>query len=379
MVAAMLAMLAAPLPLGLLAAYGPERIRAVLVTKPLNGERAVTVPPFDIEDPAPFRTAAEEAFARTLFPRGPVVRATNQVYYDVFASSHAYSDGIVIGSGETLFERAYILAYCAPGLGNDEQRLAHLVDRLTVLDRAMKRLGRPFVFVLTPNKATTLPKAMPPGSCGRQEAPGRVVRVLERELRAAGVSFVNGVALTRGYGKRDPVPPFPRGGTHWSLAVGDRVARQVVMQLSDASGIDLGKVRFEHWRWDLPPFGSDADLANLMNLADPPLDYPTGRGEIDCRPSEAARAMDLHVVGGSFAVGIESPLNQCAFFGASDYYNYYRNPKGPEGWREALRRPSALIVELNEYYLASSAPSGWLDRFFDDILPAVADAPESGG
>ena len=54
-----------------------------------------------------------ELFMEDVFPlRAAIVRATNQVYYSLFARSYMYSNKIVIGKRQYLYETSYLQRYC---------------------------------------------------------------------------------------------------------------------------------------------------------------------------------------------------------------------------------------------------------------------------
>jgi hypothetical protein len=277
----------------------------------------------------------------------------------------------VVGKHESLFSDGYVEAYCGPDLGDDTERFKPLVDDLKVINDRLTELGRPFLFLITPSKAAAMPEAMPIGSCITNKARGRELKHLVAELRAAGVPVVNGPALTKKRKKHDPIPPFPRGGIHWSLGVGDHVARQVMLELARIARQDLGSVKITGTQWDAPPVGSDRDLAELLNLLAAPADYPTARNDVACRLTDAGKSTELRVVGGSFANTIFRKLDECQFFSPATMHFYYWDEPGTVDWKEILSRRSVLIVELNEVYLGRPDPKAWLPKFFDDIIPVL--------
>ena len=187
----------------------------------------------------------------------------------------------------------------------------------------LERSDRWLLFLLTPSKPVTMPEFLPVGVCARSPGP-----VAERErflalLRQTGVTVIDGPALTKTMKVSDPVPPFPRGSSHWSRFVGAGVSVSVMEEAKRRSGRDIGQFSVDPPRWNASPTGSDAELARLLNLWRPPLDYPAPSVAWRCGPTAAGRDTRLVAVGGSFLEQVLEPIAACALFGRIDYYNYY--------------------------------------------------------
>ena len=145
---------------------------------------------------------------------------------------------------------------------------------------------------------------------------------------------------------------------------------------------DVGELVIDPPRWGAPPTGGDADLARMLNLWRPPVDYPTASASRRCRSAAAGRTTRLIAVGGSFLDQILDPIAGCALFGRVDSYFYYdlwrfdwiarrRYPvdRAAIKWRDELDQPTVFLVELNERLLGQEAP--YLDRFLDDLRAAL--------
>jgi len=385
LLALMLLALGLPALLTILVGVGPVRLSRALRSRPLIG----TVEP---PGPPPLRLATwwrgefqrdfEPWFATIIEPRGWIIRWTNQLYYAAFRKSYMLNRGIVVGRHEYLYGMEFIEAYCrADGTNDVSPAVAPRIARLRELGDRLASERSLLVVLVTPSKAVTLAKFLPPGVCDRPVAPEWPSMHFIALLRQAGIPVIDGPALVRTMMARDPLPPFARGSVHWSLLVGKRVASIVMDELGRSWGVDHGGLTLRDVQWTAAPIGFDADLAALLNLRRPPLDYLTGTAELVCRPTAAGRRTALIAVGGSFTVGVLEPLAACGLFEHVDLYFYYTMsrfqwPGERESvdrarlrWQDRLAGPHVVLVELNEALLSLGAPH--LDLFLDDALAAL--------
>lgn len=384
LLALMLSMLALPLPITLLLGAG--------ITGPLRWFAAEPV--FDLNGPSPpprptianvrdgvFQRAVEPWFGTKLAPHGAIVRATNQLYYSAFQRSFANDRGMIVGRQGTLYDVQYLRDYCEPHPPGLEARLAPLLTGLQELQLRLAIRRIPMLLVVTPSKAVATPEFFPTGACQPSPAPARRTATFVSLANAAGIHVLDGPALTRAMKERDPLPPFPRGGMHWSVLVGQRVAGQVMQELNRQFRSDMGSVSLGATRWDLPPNGRDADLARLLNLLWAPTDYKTASAALECHTTDDGQATRLVAVGGSFLGVIFDALYACGLFKSVTQYFYYTqygfnwpssiyyvNRKGMD-WRTTFSQRTALVVEINELYIDRPVPH--LEQFLDDALAAL--------
>lgn len=383
LLALMLASIGLPLPLTLVTEIVPPAVQRMLRSPALFGFVAgppPVVPGIGEWWRGDFQRALDGWFARNLEPRGWGVRVTNQLYYTAFRRSYMYRSSIIVGRDSVLYERAYLEAYCKPGPG--EAELAPLVAKIAGLREDLAGRGHTLLFLVTPSKAVTMPEFLPAGLCDPPPAPERRGQTLVALLRRAGVPVIDGATLARAMKTQDPLPPFPRGGTHWSRLVGARVAALAMAEIGRLAGTDLGTLGLGEPRWDAPPIGTDADLAVLLNLLIPPLDYPTGEAELECRPTPAGQAADLIGVGGSFLGQVMRPIGLCGLFDRAEHFGYYKNYRirYPDGLHEQFDRTAldwaallggrvVLLLELNERRIEPGIP--WLEKFIEDAQAAL--------
>lgn len=329
-----------------------------------------------------FQRDFEPWFASVLASRGWLVRLTNQVYYSVFRRSYMIDGHIIVGRDRYLYGLTYLHFYCHSDAPLSTETLAPFVADLRELQRLLARRNNNLLFIVTPSKATGLPEFLPAGLCAPPAAPDQRRRRFVGMLRQAGIAVIDGPELTRAMKARDPIPPFPRGSTHWSLLAGSRVAGVFMDDVRRLTGDDLGQLTVENPRWDAPPTGSDADFAGLLNVLWPPLDYPTGAAAPVCRSTVRGRSTALIAVGGSFLEAVLGPLAACGLFEHIDFYFYYtlghdrlpgrgREPvdRGALRWGEMLARDGVTVVELNEMLIGTAVP--YPHDFLTDALAAL--------
>jgi hypothetical protein len=326
-----------------------------------------------------FQARAEALFAEQLPPRRTMVELVNQLEYDLFGRSYMYGEMLVIGRGDTLFERPYISRWCASSA--DPAPLGRTADQIAALRDRFVRDGRALIVLITPSKPAIVPELLPP-ACLPPADPDGPRRTFAALLAARGIPVLDGHEAAMAMKRDDPLPPFPRGGTHWSRLAAHRVASMLLEEAGRQAGADLGGLSVSAIGWSAAPAGQDSDLARLLNLYSPPLDYRVGAGTIDCRPTEVGARGELVAVGGSFLWEVLASIAACRLFAAVDYLYYYDNfeHRWPEdrrspivraalSWRDRLSRARVLLLEINEEMIGKAGTH--LDRFLDDALPQL--------
>jgi len=382
----MLGAIGGPLPFSVLVYLSPTGVHQILASPPLTDNSPQPERPqlsFATWWRGDFQRGVESWFGDRVEPRGRIVRLTNEVYYRLFAKSYMYNRTIVVGREGHLYELGYLKAYCRSadrlGRGGSASLLAKLSEVLPMLERSDRWL----LFLLTPSKPVIMPEFLPRGVCdGLPASLAERARFLT-SLRSAGIPVIDGPGVTQTMKVSDPLPPFPRGGTHWSRLVGARVSTTVMEAAKRRSGRDMGQLSVDPPRWNAAPTGADIDLARLLNLWRPPLDYPAPSVAWRCGPTAAGRDTRLVAVGGSFLEQVLEPIAACALFGRIDYYNYYDKwrrewpgrrilpvDRAAIRWQEELSRPTVVLLELNESsIIGNGAPH--LELFLDDLRVAL--------
>jgi hypothetical protein len=328
-----------------------------------------------------FQRRADHWFSHVVEPRGWAIPLMNQLLYSGFAKSYMGDRTIVIGRQGELYQVDYVQRYCRGGELDDAPALDTAAAAAGRLQARLASAGTAFLVLVTPNKAAVQPERLPLGACRPAGDPAARRRHFVSSLRAAGVDVVDGHALVAAMKAEDPLPPFPRGSTHWSRLVGARVAGVVMRELARQRRADLGGVDILEVRWDGLPEKSDRDLAELLTLFRPPFDYRVGVAELGCRTTSAGRERALVTVGGSFLHQVLEPITECGLFKRVEHFFYYdelyrrwpgavtaRPDVTIERWRERLPRTDVVMLEIAENRIGR-APH--FDRFVADSLAAL--------
>ncbi|MFO1059319.1 MAG: hypothetical protein U1E53_20425 [Dongiaceae bacterium] len=368
------AILGIPLLLGAAAPWVPSLKQEPLAKEPPAPDPAA--PTWTTWRDRSFQRGLEAWLTQALPPRHAAVELANQLSYDLFAVS-PMDRSIVVGRGGALFWQSYVEAWCSSR--PDAERLQRRADRIAALRDRFERAGRALIVLIAPSKATVMPELLP-AACPPPADPAGPRRLLAGALAERGVHVVDGYEAVMAMKRADPLPPFPRGGIHWSRLAAWRMARVVIEEAGRISGVDLGGLAVGEVGWDSPPNGDDADLAILLNLRRPPVDYRVGLGTVSCRATTAGAESTLLALGGSFLKGPLGAITRCRLFGQVDYFYYYTrfHHRWPEDrrftvdraaidWRSTLARTRVLLLEMNEELIAKGGDTD-LDRFLDDAL-----------
>lgn len=306
------------------------------------------------------------------------VRAKNQLIYSLFGASAA--PGVVTGRQGQLFEQFYIDEYCRRDGRADDVRLSAWARDISQIQESVARAGKYFVYVISPSKAARYPEDLPlsaPCAAHAREMPDKLPPYLGA-LRDSHVRFVDAANLITAWRSNYTVPLFPRGGTHWnSLA-----ASLTLTEIMRLASTPLGSFDFS-WRLAAEPVGTDRDLADLMNLLRPDLDYPTTEIVPKRQAVGCARPTRLLAMGGSFVHQLlaASMLTSCPpqidywFFMRTEDNGvelvHFRRPPGETGNGERLpvdprelddnlRLADMVLLEENETNLSTMSQVGLL-------------------
>jgi hypothetical protein len=331
------------------------------------------------------RAAVAARLPSALVGRALAVRAFNQLYYDLFRRSHGGQAEILIGGAGTLFSQPYVRAYCRPLEPDRAAWMQEMTPRVAAVAAALRRRGGALVVVVSPSKPHVRSADLPVARCQHDPAQERLREVFVAALRSASVPVLDGAALAQAAEATDPLPAFPRGGVHWSLLLQWRADRLVLGLLAGESGLALGSLELQAVDWQARPADSDADLANLLNLLRPPLDYLVGQADVRCVAQPEGAGRPLLAAGTSFGLGLARRLATCGLFQQVLFFNrydtwqrvlngdgtlgatLYPTPRAsPEVWRARLQDRPLMMIEVQETALYTG------DLYFDRLVADLA-------
>ncbi|MBG0797956.1 alginate O-acetyltransferase [Methylocystis sp. L43] len=248
------------------------------------------------------------------------VRAKNQLVFSLFGGSAA--PGVVIGRNGQLYEQFYIDEFCARDGAFDSARLGAWSLTLHEIQESAQARGKSFVYLISPSKAARYPEDLPKSAaCAlRATAMPEKLAPYRAALDEAHVSYVDGPALIAAEKPKQPIPLFPRGGTHWN-SVGGALAMREATRALPASPV--GVLAFA----SAPApeaLGTDRDLLDLLNLLSPDAHYPTAAVGRAGEKGDCARPPRLLALGGSFLHEVLAAATLAPCPPQIDYWFYMR-------------------------------------------------------
>jgi hypothetical protein len=302
-----------------------------------------------------------------LSPVFPIsVRAKNQLVFSLLGQSPA--PDVVIGRNAQLFEKPYVNEFCARGAPPDPAQIDAWALSIRQNQDALARLGKGFIYVVSPSKAARYPEDLPPSApCAAHAAamPDKIAP-FRQALEARGVRFVDGATLVTQKRADYPLPLFPRGGTHWNMLAAGLTFQEMIRVAPWA----VGDMTFS-WTVASEAVGTDRDLAELLNLLWPDYAYPTPAMVATTPPGVCPRTPRLVALGGSFVheLLVAATLAACPpevenwFFMRTEdngiELGHYHRPPGETGngerqtaafgvLDENLRNADFVLLEENE-------------------------------
>ncbi|MGD9542809.1 MAG: alginate O-acetyltransferase [Methylocystis sp.] len=325
----------------------------------------------------------QKAVSENLGRMSPVfpisVRAKNQLVYSLFGGSAA--PGVVIGRNGQLYEQFYIDEFCARDGAVDSSRLSAWSSTLRDIQNLAQARGKSFVYLISPSKAARYPEDLPKSaSCvARAASTPEKLTPHRAALDTAGVRYVDGPALIATEKRRQPIPLFPRGGTHWN-SVGGALAMRDATRALPASPIGV----LDFTSASAPEaVGTDRDLLDLLNLLWPDAHYPTAAIGRAGEKGDCPRPPRLLALGGSFLHEALAAATLAPCPPQIDYWFYmrtednnielghYRRAPGDASNGERLRatsdeldenlaRADFILLEENESSIATTKQVGHL-------------------
>jgi len=324
---------------------------------------------------ADFQRSVSRAFDGSFGLRPLLVRFSNQLYFDVLERSFMDSSSIIVGKQGQLYQTPYLFDYTFQRPESDFE----LREFVELLERAQKLLaerGQMFLYMTTPSKAVWHWETLPDFFQTHSQPGPRSYQLLKPLLAESDVHWLDAAQLT-GQTSDDPRDPaFPKGGIHWSDSRAFLATQELVRMLNHDYHRELPvpvAQRIEYRNKNAK--GVDADLARLLFVYFPPVDYPHTR--VHPAAGEGVEGRKAVYVGSSFSEPVADYLRECDVFAAVDYYFYYRLEKNRQpfdaatiDWEHDILQADAIIVESNE----SALPGQHVIDFLNDLIARLEEA-----
>jgi hypothetical protein len=314
-----------------------------------------------------------EAFAF----RPMLIRINNQIRYELFGELNA--PGLVRGAKGHLFGQYYIDDYCTRTAGMGERLAADILPKLRDIQDYYRARGGIFIYMVSPSKAAHLPEyfidRVPCRSTPADRA--QLLPSYAGALRAAGIDVLDAASLIHAAKGNYPFALFPEGGEHWNEVGGALAVTSLVDKINKQAGREIVPPFTFSYTLSRPANGADRELADLINVFFPPLNYLTPKVNyvqpVSCADS-SARNLDIAIVGDSFSHLPGSILTEqnclarlnvyyygkTGLFGGVPYHVLKLNLGDAD--LAAVRDVKILILEENERFVARS---GYLPMLHD--------------
>jgi alginate O-acetyltransferase complex protein AlgJ len=295
--------------------------------------------------------------------------------------------GILVGPKGDLVESFYAVEVCRRDPAAFRPVAAAFLPRLRQIQDIVEARGKRFVYVISPSKPAMDPGALPkrlhcPASFA---ARAETSNLWGQMLEAAGVHTVDAPILLAAAAPRYPFDFFPPGGTHWNH-VGSALATQAAVAAINASGPAPLLPPFEFtWAMSHDPRGEDRDLAELMNLLWPRVNYAVPQVSVrNDAPGVACRPVHVTIIGDSFMHQVAEHLMNGPCHPEVDMWGSWRvthmtwhwpqsfwvmAPMDPDMRARSLRDADVIIFEEND---SATARSGYGALLYD-FLTAQSD------
>jgi hypothetical protein len=241
-----------------------------------------------------------EAFAF----RPMLIRVNNEFRYELFGELDA--PGLLRGAKGHLFGQYYIDDYCTRTAGMGERLAADILPKLRDLQDYYRARGGIFIYMVSPSKAANLPEyfvdRVPCKSTPAARA--QLLPTYADALKAGGINVIDAASLIHAAKGNYRFDLFPEGGEHWNEVGGALAVTSLVDEINKQAGREIVPPFTFSYTLSSPASGADRELADLLNVFFPPLNYLTPKVNyvqpVSCADS-SARNLDIAIVGDSFS------------------------------------------------------------------------------
>jgi alginate O-acetyltransferase complex protein AlgJ len=335
----------------------------------VTGELPLTVSWAAFRDGSLQKAIAERVTKAFLF-RPMLIGINNQIRYGLFGELDAPE--VVRGAKGQLFGKYYIEEYCTRTLGTGERLAADMLPKLRDIQDYYRARGGIFVYMTSPSKAAQVPEyftgQMPCPSTAAARA--QLLPSYVDALKAGGIDVIDAASLVHAAKDKYPFGLFPEGGEHWNDVGGALAATVLVDEINKQAGREIVPPFTFSYTLSSPASGADRELADLLNVFFPPLNYLTPKVDykqpVSCADSPA-RNLGIAIVGDSFSHLPGSILiEQNCLAGLHVYYYGKAALYGGVPYRvqkldlddadlAPLRDVKVLVLEENERVIGRSA------------------------
>ena len=312
-----------------------------------------------------FQDFFEPNFQRNFGVLNYLIRTDNQLDYFAFktASSNPKSS-VILGRNNHLIERPYIRNANHFGRAT-EKKLIATAEKLKNLQRELAKSGVALVFVISPNKPSYYPEALPE----RYKVAGAADRLDPRtfmitKLKERSVNFIDGFSFLKEMENSLNLPMFATTGTHWNELGGCLVASEIMRKAEQVIGKPQRQINCHVEGLRGRPAYQDMDLLRIANFWFPSLLYaPAPNVDPEIAGVKNADRPKLLLIGSSFCWEILRQFERVNATSDNDFLYYFKRlvkssqdkgrPIDKENFkvRGAIAGKDLVIIEINQAFL----------------------------
>jgi len=326
-----------------------------------------------------FQKELEDYFDQNLGFKSFLIKTDNQFNFLLFNEIHQKTNSkIIVGENNYLFENNYIKSY----IGRDYRDTEILEDRiksLAELQDELMQLGKTFVFLIAPSKASFYSEHIPEEliyKTADADPLNNYKRILPL-LNKYNINYIDGLEYLLDKKEKSQYPLFPKGGTHWTRYASCLVSNEVLSELDNIGYEPIDLLNCENVDIYHEPKDEDRDLIDLANLWSKKIFYEDLAYPKKSTSTESLNDINLLMIGDSFSWGIMHNLKNGKSLENYNLYYYFNSDYDMAGnmkpvskdnttLKEEILKQDLVIIESNEASLKDIG-FGFIDAGFSAL------------
>jgi len=336
----------------------------------------------------------------------PELIDTNSVYADINKlrierpmkelSGYKGTNTVYIGKSGYLYENGYIneyYGYSAMYRDCTYEDVQANVEKLLYIQKRLEEMGKVFIFVTTPSKASAYPDAIPDWYVSMNVKPEGYIRPYDNLLeilKDSGLNYIDSATLYEEVGLQET---FPKTGIHWNKLASYETSAAILDMYAEISGDTIMKMASNGILSSKSPpgFGNPEQdiygaVYSSISKSESVVDdlYYWHDSFAEKAGEGSVKRLKVLIQGGSFAhdilhyyttLKIATKVTRC-------YYNSFPNEKvNPytknSEWEKMLKDMDLIVFEVNEQFVRSmgaNAPYWANDKIGYDIGRSIYDS-----
>lgn len=319
-----------------------------------SGETVETAPPEPVPTYSDFNSLYAEINKR-LFERTPVE-----------PTGYKGTDQVIIGKSGYCYENGYIneyYGYSQKYRDCSDEWLNDRMEKLTYIQSRLKDMGKEFVLIISPSKASEYADYIPEWYKLQNTAPADYTRPVDRLRALLADSDVNYIDCAALYDEVGLDETFPVTGIHWNKLAAVEATNALMRKYEELTGIETRKIKIDRIREQKEPSGFGNGETDIFGIAYSGLS--TKNAIVDeyyyvpvtsIENDECRNRVGVLLQGGSFCWDFKYYFNDSQLVKQFKqfYYNTWQgSPKEDPfrkntNWEKVLDKIDYIVFELNE-------------------------------